>query len=130
MLKRTLIIATSVALLGSTGCGGEEEPSSPPVISAAEITCTDRAGFDLEVVDEVLVTVTDPERDLVAVSIAGTLNSIPMDGFEDPDGDTRYAWSPPGDYDPPIICSGSFVVFVEAADSDGNIASATFEVDK
>jgi hypothetical protein len=129
LLKRTILLACSTALLLGGGCG-DDEPSSPPAITAAEITCTDRDGFDNQVVDEVLVSITDPERDLVAVSIGGALNSIPMDDFADPDGDGRFAWSPPGDFDPPIICEGNFVVFVEAADADGNIAEATFDVQK
>ncbi len=129
MRNRTIQIVCSAALFATIGCG-DEEPSSPPTITAAEINCADRAGFDNQVVDEVLVTITDPERDLVAVSIGGALNSIPMDGFEDPDGDTKFAWSPPGDFDPPIICEGNFVVFVEAADADGNVAQATFDVQK
>jgi hypothetical protein len=129
MLERTLIVACSIASLTAFGCG-DDEPSSPPSITAAEITCADRDGFENQVVDEVLVTISDPERDLLAVSIGGTLNSVPMDEFDDPDGDGRFGWSPPGDFDPPIICEGNFVVFVEAADADGNIAQATFDVQK
>lgn len=129
MMKK-LIPILALAFV-AIGCEEEEPPpETPPQIEGATITCADQDGQDYQVVQEVAVTITDPERDLVESSIEGFVNGLEMEGLEDPDADQAYTWSPPSAWNPPMICRGDFTILVRASDATGKSAEETLIVSK
>ena len=127
---KTWIPILAMALL-ALGCDEEEPPpQTPPQIEGAEITCADEDGEDYPIVQEVAITITDPERDLLQSSIEGFINGLAMEGLEDPDADQAYTWSPPSAWNPPMVCRGDFTILVRAADASGKRAEETLIVSK
>lgn len=117
-----------LAGLASAACE-EEKPQSPPTIGEITVECGQprRAGEYPEIAS-FTVAISDPERDLVASSIKGVVNGIPMTGFADPDADEKFSWTPPAETEPPMVCRGEFTIVVEAADLGGRSATKTANV--
>lgn len=119
---RSMFLSTLAACLAYcllTGCGDSEE-STPPDISSPAINCdaAPAGGFaDGQVVREVAISVTDADRDLVAV--AANLNGVELGQLTDDDGDSTFNWTPPPSLDP-IRCAGTFSLRVEALDAQDN----------
>ena len=117
-------------LLAATSCKKEEEPTFPPEILAATVTCGDASGQDSPVVEEIGIQITDADRDLLSDSILVTANGVPIDGLADDDADDVYTWAPPTSWDPPMVCRGIFQFIVQVRDVEGHEVKTTLEVDK
>lgn len=120
-------LACAAALL-LAACGDSEE-SANPEFEDLQILCTSAnnlEGVQGQIVKELRVLVTDPDRDLV--SVTGTLNAIPMT-LEDPDADLYYSWFPDQN-DRVIACRGDFHVQLEAVDAAGNVTRFSQVVSK
>lgn len=124
--KRLIWLALSAFLW--TACGEDEVKTYPPVIVGAELVCGDDIDEDFQVVEKVLVEITDSDRDLVPTSIHGSINGLVMDAFVDPDADEKYEWIPSDGFDPPMICRGEFTVIIEASDIEGQITRETLVI--
>lgn len=140
-------VAAALLVIGATACGSsdEEEPSNPPEFESPTISCGEVEGdeIDGEVVQEVSVTVTDPERDLAprGSQLCGSLNGLPI-ALGDPDGDGLFTWTPSKDLeDNPcdgafdvegnrLVCNGVFELRVTARDADGNEAELVTDIEK
>ena len=122
-----------LTLFALSGCEEEEEPPPPsdppviaePMIECGEVTDAQRAAtyeeYDLAVVREVSVMISDPQRDLLDDSVRGELNGLPLETLTDQDADLRYVWTAPVE-GAPIACAEEMVVRVVAEDLDGNRA--------
>lgn len=107
------------AALLLAACGDSEE-SANPEFDDLQLLCAAASnveGVQGQIVKELRVMVSDPDRDLL--SVTGTLNAIPMT-LEDPDADLYYSWFPDQD-DRVIACKGDFNVELEAVDAAGNV---------
>lgn len=110
-MRKVLILCGSLLILG-TACGDDVPPE--PEMTGLQFACSDTgAGMHL---DSLVVTVTDPNRDLV--SVRGTINGAQIT-LTDEDADQQFTWSPP-DGAAPVACSGEFVVSLTAHDKAGN----------
>lgn len=128
LLRASLLaVAASCAAGALVGCGDEPQPTSPPQISAPALTCYDVEGQDYPLVDEVQVTITDPDGDLLSSSVWGTVNGLVME-LSDDDADQVYTWRPPREWDPPMVCRGEYTIIVSARDLEGQESEQTFEV--
>jgi hypothetical protein len=129
IMTRLAVAAVAIALM-SAGCKKEEEPTFPPEIPEATVTCTDASGQDYPVVEEIGVTIRDPDRDLVTDSIFVTANGLKLDEIADDDADDVFTWSPPNSWDPPMVCRGTFTIIAQATDTEGQHTKQTLEVEK
>ena len=120
----------AVIVLIASACKKEEIPTFPPTIESAQVTCGDASGEDAQVVQEIGVKITDPDRDLLTDSILVTANGLVLEGLSDDDADDIYTWSPPTSWNPPMICRGIFQFIVQVRDAEGHEVKATLEVDK
>ena len=117
-----LIVLSTLAVSLSSACG---DAPPEPELSGLRVDCAASSDPDVdgEVVEEVSVKVTDPNRDLIGVS--GTINGVAIT-LGDDDADQRFSWSPP-DNGQPMVCSGQLEVSVTAVDQAGHQAS-TFRI--
>lgn len=123
-MKFRLSATVMVAFMWFMSCG-QEDPSNPPVLSNVAINCGDAPNnsfVDVDVILEVLVDVSDLDRDLT--SVRGSINGITMDKLTDNDADETFSWTPPSSVDP-MICKGEIVVRLEATDRIGNTTKET-----
>lgn len=125
-MKPSILLIGCCLLLAA--CGEDEVQTEPPTIVGAELQCIDDMDEDFQIVEKVLIEITDADRDLVPSSIMGTVNGLMMDEFTDPDADEKYEWVVSTALDPPVICEGEFTIIVEAADAEGNITRETLTV--
>ena len=135
--SRMMLGAILTTSLLSIGCGGEEEPpppSTPPELSAPQVTCGDAtsemaAKYDVDypVILEVSVQATDAERDLVLVT--GNVNGYPITELTDDDADLRFTWSPPNSLEP-MVCRGEIVLSFQATDNDDNVSDLAEIIEK
>lgn len=113
----------------ATACEDDAKPQSAPVIGDVTVTCGEpRRTGEYPEIAEFTVSISDPERDLVASSIKGTVNGIEMSGFADPDADEKFSWAPAPETEPPMACRGEFTVRIEAADLGGRVAEKVVTV--
>ena len=120
-----------IAISALAACKKEEPPPTfPPEVPSASVTCGDASGEDAKVVEEVGITITDADRDLVPSSIHVTVNGVPIDTPTDDDADDVYTWTPPTSWNPPMVCRGIFQFIVSVRDAEGHEVQATLEVDK
>lgn len=128
MRRLALISLVGLSLIG---CKEEEPPPTfPPEIPGATVDCADMPEQDFPVVQEVGVEITDPDGDLLSDSLVVTVNGLLLEEVVDDDADDVYTWSPPTTWDPPMICTGTFQIIVEAQDAEGHQIKQTIEVDK
>lgn len=120
-----------VVVCAATGCKKEEPPPTfPPEIPEARVTCGDVSGQDYPLVEEIGVTIRDPDRDLVIDSIFVTANGVILEELADDDADDVFTWSPPTSWDPPMVCRGTFTIVAEATDAEGKYNKKTLTVEK
>lgn len=118
----------AVLCLIQIGCGDSEGPQAPE-IGDAIIECGPApAGVSMQdqVVTEVSVFVTDPDRDLISVS--ATLNGIPIEVTDD-DATMWFSWQP-DPQDTPLRCQGSFSLNVIARDAEGHETTSVIIIEK
>lgn len=128
-MSRLAATALVFALM-MTGCKKEEPPTYPPEIPEATVTCTDVSGQDYPLVEEIGVTIRDPDRDLVTDTIFVTANGLKLEEIADDDADDVFTWSPPNSWDPPMVCRGKFTIIAEATDAEGKYNKQTIVVEK
>ncbi len=109
-------------------CGDDEVPQSPPFVSAPEVTCEAGATGEYPRVALVSVEVSDVDQDLLSSSVTGYINGLKMEGLEDPDGDNRFAWAPPVEFTPPLVCNGEFTLVISALDAGNRKTTETLVV--
>ena len=105
------------------GCG-EAEPPTPPEFTNPKVTCEESGNprIEEEVLTEVSVKITDPDRDLVVPEggFEATLDALQIK-LTDEDADQRFSWKPSSENNR-LVCNGDFELIVTAADAEGNEA--------
>ena len=106
-MKPMLLI---LLVVGLTSCKKEEEPTFPPEIVGAQVTCGDVSSEDSPVVEELGVEITasrEPYR-YVPLEVSAATTS----------------------WNPPLVCRGIFQFIVQVRDAEGHQVKQTLEVDK
>lgn len=124
LLRPIFVLLASFAL----ACGDDEVPQSAPLITAPEVECEPGATGEFPQVALVSVEVSDVDRDLLSSSVTGYINGLKMEGLEDPDGDNRFAWTPPVEFTPPLVCNGEFTLVITASDAGNRTTTETLVV--